>query len=477
MGKNKKKLKNTSTWNMSLEDQERLADMLYDLERGKDTGGSVLDMMNIKTPSRTMGVESDVLLEKTRELLANNPDSYGNVTEDDGINYTDYVNGNASKPNGREVTLATVKKEKGREETVTVKNDSKRNGVYVNLSNISNIFRRLSIEDGVTSTPIYLPALHNFKVDLSDMPKDDVIETIDLLINHIVLLSHPMAIITDEEYAEIGLISKIKNYDTNKFRFFFFTPSVEEEEEETTYVSCYYVDYASFIKLAEFMKEIPLENLFAVYIMIARVCSSVSRVFLMEDSTYVKVFEQSSYNQKEQFLSLLANDEGTELSEEDVADEIIFSRVRDAFGTRNDMFDWLDDNVEDEKYGSDIFDDEDDDDGEEELEGESLMKHAIKEDDKVEETGPSSIEKFFDENPEKLAELDEISGYASNSNEALVKAEERYHQVQQKVSQGNDTPVTPVVTKIDKIDPSEDKNNTEGDMIVPVRHKKGGNGK
>lgn len=480
MGKKRKFKK--SEWNMSAEEQEQLADVLYELEQGGDSSGTVLDMMKIKTPGRTMGVESAVLYDKVKELKESNPDTYG--TSDDGsISYSDFASGKVPKEKS---TLVPPSKKK--ESTEAKPSDNY--GVFIKMSPLTNIFRRISVEDGVTSTPIYLPALHSYKVDLSEISKSDVIETIECLIRHIVLLSHPMAIFTGEEFFEHPVISRLNDFDKKKFKFFYFTPSIEGGEE-TTYISCYYVKYDSFMKLAEFMKNIPLENLFAVYIMIAKVCSYVSRVFLMEDEEYVDTFKKSSLNQTALFTDLLKNDKMTDMDLDPVDPDTLTSFVDDAFGIRNDMFDWLDNNVADYE---DLLDDEEDDDDEDEeeagLEGEDLMKNALKEDDYKEPSGFSSVEQFFEENPDKLKELDEASGNGSDEAEdeesseeeedsdekkRLQAANERYAQITEKYQNSCEEKVTNESNDgndgkrrdIEKVDATSET----GDIIVKKHHR------
>lgn len=431
--KNKNKIK-SSNWEVSSVDQEELADKLYEMERGN--GGSVIGLLSPKD-RMDGGFEDDFIYGKALEVLQNNPDAYGDYNNfPEEKEYTEALMEAQSTSNEGVLSLTnkptTVPPAKMRQVgsntmprnvTPTSPVKDERVGVRVIVDEFTKQFRRIKIDDGITSTPIYLPAFSNFIVDLSAFTKSDISDTINMLINHITLLSHPFAVFKMDDFSSTDSLVNTVRYNKSKFKFFVF-PVIDTDGSQEDYVACYYIDLDSFRDLNEYMSNVPLENLFAVYIMSAKICSSTSRVFMIEDGEYIKVFESSPYNKQKEFLKFFENDKDTIIQEG--GDTVI--ALSNAFEARNIMFDWIDDNVGDFEEDNDEDEEETEEDYEEEspqLEGEALMQNAVTHDDYVETDEKSPIEEFFDKNPEKLEELDKIS---NNNNEEELEMDERYQE-------------------------------------------------
>ena len=233
---------------------------------------------------------------------------------------------------------------------VGVQNDETLRGIKIKL--IPEL-DRLIIDDGIAPSSFTL----KFKCEQTDAmryvddDKEEIEETITDFLNFFIILKHPSAIYTIEEFKSL---TSSESYDIKRFHVFKDNYMLYKDNN---FVYAYKINIEEFADLTKWVEHnsTSLNDILATYCSIAFALNRADQGFLI-GADYVSSFINSNLNQKREFMNYLVS---VEEADQSVDESITFDEI-------DDMEEIHTKNIESlEIFYSDIvpdFDDDDDDD-------------------------------------------------------------------------------------------------------------------
>lgn len=308
-----------SCWDFTTEDQEKMADDLYKLEKGDISIMSLVSGKKVPTLVNENGLTDELEDQIMKDMLSRASDSsyqdesYDEEEPEISIPY-DQIARVEKVTAHNDVKVTHEKKEVEPTLVPQPQVQSKKEKPYREFKIIRNSvmdsLNRFIIDDGIVPTAV---SFNTFSVEelAARVDADHAGAICTDIINYIITLKHPTAIYESEDfYSEFWKFARVKNDEYDRSRYFF--------AQGNGYVFCWLLDVESMNDINKLIfsnYSDTIENALIAYIEMAYSAGTLNQAFFIDEPEYVKKFFKSDENKQKVFHQIFTSDLTTQMIE------------------------------------------------------------------------------------------------------------------------------------------------------------------
>lgn len=306
-----------SCWDFTMEDQEKMADDLYKLEKGDISIMSLVSGKKVPTLVNENGLTDELEDQIMKDMLSHASDS---SSQDESYDENEQVIAIPYDQITRVDKIDTPKTDEGNHDKIKKEVDptldyqpKKENGCRefkIIRNKLMDSLNRFVIDDGIVPTAV---SFNTFSVEelSAKIDADQAGAICTDIINYIITLKHPTAIYeTEDFYSEYWKFARVKNDDYDRSRYFF--------AQGNGYVYCWLLDTASMNDINKLIfsnYSDTIENALIAYIEMAYSAGTLNQAFFINEPEYVKTLFKSDANKQKLFHQIFTSDLTTQMIE------------------------------------------------------------------------------------------------------------------------------------------------------------------